>query len=37
MGSAFDCFDKRFGEVVQTETRHQEALGANATLAVVEE
>src|SRR5258708_18990819 len=29
-------FDKRFGEVAKQRLRHQEALGANATLAVVE-
>src|ERR1700674_870857 len=29
-------FDKRFGEVVKQRLRHQEALGANATLAIVE-
>src|SRR5258708_35843369 len=29
-------FDKRFGEVVKQRLRHQEPLGANATLAVVE-
>src|SRR5467141_1840855 len=29
-------FDKRFGEVVKQRLRHQETLGANATLAVVE-
>src|SRR4029077_19854709 len=28
-------FDKRFGEVVKQRFRHQEPLGANATLAVV--
>src|SRR3989475_11079519 len=29
-------FDKRLGEVVKQRLRHQEALGANATLTVVE-
>src|SRR5258708_16177624 len=35
-GKRLRLFDKRFGEVVKQRLRHQEALGANATLAVVE-
>src|SRR5258705_13891819 len=35
-GKRLGLFDERFGEVVKQRLRHQEALGANATLAVVE-
>src|SRR5260370_39625015 len=35
-GKRLGLFDKRLGEVVKQRLRHQEALGANATLAVVE-
>src|SRR6202040_3560048 len=35
-GKRLGLFDKRFGEVVKQRLRHQEALGANATLAIVE-
>src|SRR5882762_2231544 len=35
-GKRLGLFDKRFGEVVKQRLRHQEPLGANATLAVVE-
>ena len=35
-GKRLGLFDKRLGEVVKQRLRHQEALGANATLTVVE-
>ena len=35
-GKRLGLFDKRLGEVVKQRLRHQEALGANATLTVIE-